>query len=277
MNTDRTIAGHYSRGDLLARLRAALREDGVDPDHPTMDDLAPYDQFHGRGIEATRDLLGLMPARAADHILDIGSGVGGPARCVAERFGCRVTGIDLVPEFCEVAGHLSELVGQEERTAFQVADALAMPFAAGSFDGAYCLNVSMNIADKPAFYREVSRVLKPDGWLVLSEIARGKGAEVDYPTAWAADAQSSFLISTEDTVLGLEAAGFEVVSVRSTLAEMLAFGDRSRELVQRGEKPPHRAVLLIHAENAAAAIRNTSRAVSDGRIVPFELLARRRG
>ena len=110
MNTDREVAAHYSRGSLLSRLNAALTEDGVDPDHPSMDALAPYDQFHGRGLEATLEIAGLMQAGLADHILDIGSGIGGPARYFANRFGCRVTGIDLTPEFCEVARHLTRLL-----------------------------------------------------------------------------------------------------------------------------------------------------------------------
>jgi ubiquinone/menaquinone biosynthesis C-methylase UbiE len=217
-----------------------------------------------------------MPACANDHVLDIGSGLGGPARWVADRFGCTVTGIDLMPEFCQVARHLSHLLDFENRTIFEVADATSMRFEAGSFDGAYSMNVSMNIAAKAAFYEEVHRVLKPGAWLVLSEIARGTGPEVDYPTAWAASAETSFLSTMDETVLGLNAAGFEVVSVRSSLEEMLAFGARSREAVQRGEKPPHRAVMLIHAENAAAAMRNTSRGFAEGRILPIELVARRR-
>ena len=215
MNRDQ-VAKHYSRGELLLRLRAALQDDGADPDHPTMDALAPYDQFHGRGVEATRDALGLMPARANDRILDIGSGLGGPARSVADRFGCTVTGIDLMPEFCEVARELSRLLNFEKRTVFEVADATSMPFEAGSFDGAYSMNVSMNIGAKAIFYQEVHRVLKPGAWLVLSEIARGEGPEVDYPTAWAASSDTSFLCTTDETVLGLNAAGFEIVSVRST-------------------------------------------------------------
>src|SRR5215475_7455420 len=134
MSQDREVSAHYSRGNLLSRLNAALEEDGVDPNHPSIDALAPYDQFHGRGLEATLEIAGLVRASRADHILDIGSGIGGPARYFANRFGCRVTGIDLTPEFCDVARHLTRLLGLEDRVAFEVGDALGMPFADNNFD-----------------------------------------------------------------------------------------------------------------------------------------------
>lgn len=267
---------YYGRADLLSRLNAALREDGVDPDHPDMEALAPYDHFHGRGIEATQEMADLMPASASEHILDIGSGIGGPARYVATRFGCRVTGIDLTPEFCDVARHLTRQLDLEDRVDFQVGDALAMPFANASFDGAYSMNVSMNIADKPAFYREVHRVLGPGAWLALSEIAKGTGGDVDYPTPWARSAGTSFLSTPEATQQGLLDAGFDVVRLQGSLEQALAFSARSRAMVERGEKPPHRAVMLIHGEVAADAMRNTARSLGDGRIVPIEILARRR-
>jgi len=277
MNMDGEVSAHYSRGDLLARLRAALREDGNDPDHPTPDTLAPYDHFHGRGLEATLETARLMPARASERILDIGSGLGGPARYVANRFRCHVTGLDLTPEFCDVARQLSALLKLEDRTSFELGDALAMPFAAASFDGAYSMNVSMNIEDRAAMYREIDRVLKPGGWLVLSEVAMGEGGEIDYPTAWADSPRTSFLLTPEQTRTGLLAAGFEVVRFRSTLEQTRAFGDRSRAMVKRGEKPPHRAVMLIHGEKAKAAMANTIRGFADGRMVPIEVLCRKSG
>ena len=276
MSQDREVSAHYSRGNLLSRLNAALEEDGVDPNHPSIDALAPYDQFHGRGLEATLEIAGLVRASRADHILDIGSGIGGPARYFAKRFGCRVTGIDLTPEFCDVARHLTRLLGLEDRVAFEVGDALGMPFADNNFDGAYSMNVSMNIADKHAFYREIHRVLKPGAWLLLSEIAKGKGAELDYPTPWASGPRTSFLSTPEDTRHGLLEAGFDVIRLRSTLEEARAFGVHSRAMVERGEKPPHRAVMLIHIEVASQAMANTSRGFSEARIVPIEVLAQKR-
>lgn len=275
MSSEREIYVHYSRGDLLARLNAALIEDGVDPEHPTMEALAPYDQFHGRGLEATLEIAELMRADRADHILDIGSGIGGPARYFASRFGCRVTGIDLTPELVDVARHLTRLLNLEEKVKFQLGDALVMPFADASFDRAYSMNVSMNIADKDAFYREINRVVKPGGWLVLSEYAKGDGGEPEYPTPWAASAHTSLLSTPEETRRGLHQAGFDVVSLESTLEKARAFGARSRAIVERGEKPPHRAVMLIHGEIAGQAMANMSRNLLEARIIPIEVLSRK--
>ena len=271
------IARHYTSGNLLQRLESALRDDGCNPQRPTVDALAPYDQFHGRGLEATVEMAALVQVRSTDHLLDVGCGIGGPARYFVDRFGCSVTGIDLTAEFCEVARHFTRLLGMQERATFEVGDALAMPFAAESFDGAYSMNVSMNIADKQALYREIHRVLKPGAWLMLSEISRGEGAEPDYPTPWAAAAHTSFLATPEETRRGLTEAGFAVIGLRSTADEARAFGARSRALVERGQKAPHRAVTLIHGDTAPVAMANVARALAEQRIVPIEVLCRRTG
>jgi len=276
MSASRDVSRHYSRGELLDRLSAALVQDGVDPRHPDMESLAPYDQFHGRGLEATVEIANLLDVAPDDRILDIGSGIGGPARYFAHRFGCDVTGIDLTAEFCDVASHLTGLLGLGQRVRFVLGNAVRMPFANNSFDGAYSMNVSMNIADKAGLYREIHRVLRPDGWLMLSEIAKGAGGDAEYPTPWADSARTSFLSTPEETRRGLLEAGIDVVRVHSTREAALAFGARSRAMVDRGEKPPHRAVGLIHGEIGPRAIANTARALADARIVPIEVLGRKR-
>lgn len=270
------ITDHYTRGDLLARLNAHLRDDGVDPERPTMEALAPYDQFHGRGMEATRELVDAMPAKPSDQLLDIGSGIGGPARYVAISRGCRVTGIDLTSEFCDVARHLTTILDLDDRVSFDVGDALAMPYPAATFDGAYSMNVSMNIADKAGLYREIYRVLKPGGWLLLSELAQGPGGDLDYPTPWARSADASFLSTPEATRQGLAAAGFEVVRLDSVLQKTLAFAEHSRAAVAHGEKPPHRAVMLIHGDIARQAMANMTNALAEERVIPIEVMARKR-
>jgi len=277
MSSNTEVSTYYSRENLLDRLNAALRDDGIDPAHPSIEALAPYDQFHTRGLEATEELAGLINAGPGDHILDIGSGIGGPARYFAKRLGCKVTGIDLTPHFCEVARHLNHLLDLEDKVDIELGNALAMPFADATFDGGYSMNVSMNIADKAAFYREICRVLKPGSWLVLSEIAKGDGGKVTYPTAWAQSEDTSFLSTPEETRSGLIAAGFEDVQLRSTIEEARAFGARARAMVERGEKPPHRAIALIHGEGAGEAAANMARALSQSCAVPVEVFARKKG
>ena len=274
--TESKIVEHYATSGLLARLESALRTDGVDPAHPTIEALAPYDQFHGRGLEATEDMAALVTVRPTDHLLDVGSGLGGPARWLSRRFGCRVTGIDLTPEFCAIAEHFTRLIGLEARVRFQVGNALAMPFNDDVFEGAYSMFVSMNIADKAQLYREIHRVLKSGGWLVLSEIARGEDGDVMYPMPWAATAAESFLSTADDTRKMLQSAGFEVEEVKNDLQRALDFGARSRAMVGRGEKPPYRANALIHGDIAGVTLANVARGYQDGSLVPIEIVAGKR-
>ena len=275
MSAASEISDHYTDGGLLARLEASLREDGVDPAQATIEELAPYDHFHGRGLEATEDMANLLRVSATDRILDIGSGLGGPARYMARRFGCRVSGIDLTAGFCDVARLLTAWLGLEDRVSFQQGDALAMPFEDAAFDGAYSMNVSMNIADKRALYREIHRVLTPGAWLCLSEVAQGPAGEPDYPQAWARTGASSFLATPEDTRADLEAMGFAVESLRDTTEASFDFAVRSRAIVKAGGKPPHRAVILALGARAGEAMANSGRALRDRRTVPIELLCRR--
>ena len=269
------ITAHYSSAGLMERLRVALISDGADPDNPTIQEMAPYDQFHGRGMEATEDVAGLIAPSADDHILDVGSGIGGPARFFADRFGCRVTGIDLTADFCDAARVLTRRMGLDDQVRIEQADALAMPFRDATFNGAYTMNVSMNIEDKHGLYAEVFRVLKPGAWFVLSEIAQGPGGALSYPTPWARTSASSFLSTPEETNAGLEAAGFTGLDVQNMAARSLAYGAKSRAMVERGEKPPHRAVALIHGALAEEAMPNTARALKENRAVPIEIFCRK--
>lgn len=271
MSMTSSIAGHYQGGDLLGRLTAALEEDGVDPASPTLEALAPYDHFHGRGLEATVELANSLEVSAGDHLLDMGAGMGGPARYMASRFGCRVTAIDLTAEFCDLAEHLNKLTDLDGNVIVKQGDVLAMPFDDDRFDGAYSMNVSMNIEDKAAFYREIFRVLRPGAWLVLSEIAKGPDGQLQFPTPWAKTGTSSFLATPEATTKGLEATGFTSITLRDTTREALDFAKRSREKTDQGGKPPHRAVRLVHGDMAAAASANSGRGLRDGATIPIEI------
>ena len=150
-----------------------------------------------------------------------------------------------------------------------------MPFGDAAFDGAYSMNVSMNIADKRALYRKIHRVLRPGAWLVLSEVVRGPGGEPDYPEPWARTASASFLATVDETRANLAASGFAIESERDTTEAALAYGARARALVEAGGKPPHRAVSLILGPLAEEAVANTGRALREQRTVPVELICRK--
>jgi len=198
----------YGQADLSAKILTALREAGTDLEALTRDDVASFDEQHGGGREATRELARLTGLRASMHVLDVGSGLGGPARTLAAEFGCRVTGRDLTEEFCRAAVMLTARVGLQERITFQHGSALDLPFEAASFDVVWTQGVLMNIADKARLFAEVYRVLRPSGRLAFQASLAGPVPGVYYPTFWADDAQLSFLVSPEDCRRLLVATGF---------------------------------------------------------------------
>ena len=159
------VREHHASEGITARILAALRA-ASGPDVPiTPDTLAPIDHFHGKGVAATEELAALLQPKASDHLLDIGCGIGGPARWIAAKYGCHVTGVDLTAEFCEAARELNIITGLANRVQILHGDALSLPVSAESFDRAYSQAALMNVSDKRAAFREVFRALRPGGLL----------------------------------------------------------------------------------------------------------------
>src|SRR3546814_5577314 len=164
MSPSPSAAQHYAReGALTGRILSALTAAGKDLDRLTAEDLSPYDQFHSRGSQATAELAQLLDPQLGQRLLDLGCGIGGPARWLARERGCEVVGLDLTETFCRTARDLSARVRLDASTRFLCADALNLPFAADHFDLVWTQHAAMNIADKARLYREVARVLKPGG------------------------------------------------------------------------------------------------------------------
>ncbi|QFG03003.1 class I SAM-dependent methyltransferase [Tepidiforma bonchosmolovskayae] len=208
MATDDVLA-HYTGEALAERILEAARAAGVHPLTPAA--LAPADQFHMGGLRATRELARLAGVGPGDRVLDLGCGLGGPARVLAAEFGCEVTGVDLSPEFVRSAAVLTEACGLGERAAFRVADATALPFADASFDVVFTQHVVMNIADRRAFWSEAYRVLRPAGRFAFFDVIRGPNpAEPAYPLPWARDPSISFLLDAAATRALLEEVGFDI-------------------------------------------------------------------
>ena len=169
------------RDSLTTRIVEALRESGRPIDALTYRDLIPVSELHNRGKQATVDLARLSEIKPEQHVLDVGCGIGGPARTLAAEFGCRVTGIDISDEFCTAARSLNELVGLSDKISIRAADALALPFEDESFDIVWTQHASMNIADKQALFTEMHRVLRPGGKLALHDVMAGPVQPVHFP------------------------------------------------------------------------------------------------
>lgn len=214
---DDRVASHYGSGRGLADAIAdGLRKAGKDMDRLTTADLAVIDEFHIRGRRATLELAGCMGLGPASHVLDIGSGLGGPARTLAETHGCRVTGIDLTPAFCEAAAALTAWVGLSGRVDFRQGDATSLPFGDAVFDAAITIHAAMNIAAKDRMYAEARRVLKPGGRFVVYDVLQGEGGEVLFPVPWAREPSISHLATPETMPPLLTGAGFRILEVRDS-------------------------------------------------------------
>jgi ubiquinone/menaquinone biosynthesis C-methylase UbiE len=207
------VAGHYSRDSRLPDVIAeTLRRAGKATDQLTTADLTSVDEFHIGGRKATLDVAAEMRLSPGARVLDLGSGLGGPARTLAETHGCHVTGIDITPAFCEAAEALSRWVNLADRVAFQVGDATALPFADDSFDAAMTIHVAMNIARKDRMYAEARRVVKPGGRFAVYDVLQGEGGPVQYPVPWARTPEISHLATREEMHALLSGAGLRIVS-----------------------------------------------------------------
>jgi len=264
MADERSVQAHYRTVGLLDRIVAGLREAGKDPGAPTVDDLAPADEFHSVGRVATKDLAALAALKPGTRVLDVGSGLGGPARFLAATYGCDVTGIDLMPEFCTVATELSRLTRLTERTRFQQGNALALPFDEGAFDCVWTIQTQMNIAEKRQLYGEIARVLRAGGQFVFQDICAGNGRPLEFPVPWASEAGQSHLIPPEDLRMLLGKLGLKELIFRDVSATVLAWQDANRP---SAGTPPPLGMHLVLGERHAEKRGNSSRALRDGRIV----------
>lgn len=218
MNIADLVRQHYSGDDLAGGILAALAATGQDAASVTVRDLAAVDQLHAGGPDSTRYLFEQLDLGSETRLLDVGSGIGGPARLAAAEFGCSVVGLDLSPDFVAAAGRLSGLVGLSSAVEFLVASGADTGLPDASFDRASLIHVGMNIADKAAVFAEVRRVLTNGGVFGVYDQMRIGAGGLTYPLPWAVDERSSFVAGPDDYVGDLTAAGFRVVRQENRMA-----------------------------------------------------------
>ncbi len=270
------VAEHYTHGRLLDAILAGVTALGKTPETVGIEDLAAVDEFHIGGRQATEDFVAQLELTSDDHVLDVGCGIGGTARYLAGTCGCRVTGLDLTPEFVATGRALCAWVGLSGRVELAQGSALAMPFEPASFDAAVMLHVGMNIADKAGLFAEVARVLRPGGTFGLYDIMRKSDEPLVYPVPWATTPDTSALASPEDYRAALSGAGFEVTRERDRRAFAAEFFAALRKRTEAAGGPPPLGLHILFGETAALKVRNMVDNVAAGRVSPVEMFARKR-
>jgi len=274
MSGDKAISDHWGSGDVYGTILAAMEAASISPETVTVEQMAAVDHLHARGFPATIELADALPIAAGHHIVDIGCGIGGPARYIAERFGCRVSGVDITDAFIEAAQKLTALLGMQGRVETELGDGQHLPYADAAFDGGYTQHVTMNIADRARFYAEAHRVLKPGAFFALTEHGLGPKGDPHHPVPWSEDGSGAFLVTPAETVAYLEAAGFVDIAVEDTGAKYVAGYHRAMELAARDELPPFGMHILM-GETAGAKVRNAARNIEEGRTHPIQVICRK--
>jgi len=271
---ENAVAKHYGDADLLTRILAGLEASGIDRNALRPEDLAPVDELHIGGRKATAHAVAKMSLNEKQHVLDVGCGVGGAMRYIAAEIGCRVTGIDLTPEYISTAKKLTELTGLENKATHEVASALNMPFENGTFDAAITIHVAMNIADRKALYTEVARVLKPNATFCIYDVMKKNDENLIFPVPWAESEATSHLTTPEEMRALLDDAGFEIREVEDRTEIAVDFFRQAAASATAG--PPALGIHLVLGASAREKLKNTRDNIEKGRIGPVLIIASRK-
>jgi len=259
------VTDHYGRTDLTESILNALRAADIDVEHLSLDDLAPVEEFHIGGREATTELAQLAKIDRSDRVLDIGCGIGGPARALAAMYGCRVTGVDLTEPFCEAATELNRRTGLSDLIEIHHGSALDLPLADASIDVVWMQHVSMNIEDKAGLYCEARRVLVPEGRVAIYEILAGPGGEIHFPVPWARAREISFLATPQQLQQTLVDSGLQKRDWIDVTSEATSWFSNMLQRIAVEGSPPLSLATLMGADFSAMA-QNVLRNLKEDRL-----------
>ena len=275
MSFDENVSAHYTHGNLLSAVKNGIELLGKTSSSITVEDLAPLDEFHIGGRQASENFLDQLNFSAKDHLIDVGCGLGGASRFVAKRYSSKVTGIDLTPEYIETGEALCTWLGLDDLVNLQQGSALSMPFDDGAFDGGYMMHVGMNIKDKIGLYKEIFRVLRSGAKFGVYDVMMVEEGELMYPVPWATTASESEVASPGQYKQAMEEAGFSVIAEDNRHEFALSFFEQLRKNSSNIGGPPPLGIHILMGNDSANKVQNMIQNVSYGYIAPVELIAKK--
>ena len=272
MSLEQTVSEHYSNKGLLDKIYKGLEKLGIDKNQLTQSDLSSFDEFHIGGSEGTLMLAEKLTMNASSSVLDIGCGIGGPARFLSSEFGCKVSGIDLTADFVNTGNSLTDQVGLSDKVKLIEANALNIPFADNSFDISYMIHVGMNIADKDVLFSEAFRVTKPGGVFGIYDVMLIGNYELQYPLPWAVEEDGNAIASATDYISALIKAGFSLKHEDDKTDFANGFFEKMSASMGTSEGPPPVGLHLLMGDLTTQKIKNMAKLIKSGIIAPKILI-----
>ncbi|RAI03375.1 ubiquinone biosynthesis protein [Acuticoccus sediminis] len=271
MSVDR-VTSHYAPEGFEQRIDDAIRAAGLNPQHFSALDIAPMDEFHLGGLDATHRVAQWLAIGPGDRVLDVGAGLGGPARAVASQMECQVTGMDLTPQYVALGNKLSARCGLAARVTLIEGD-VTKDLPDQAFDAAMMLHVGMNIADKTAVFRAVRRALVPGARFVVYDVMSSTGRPLEYPVPWSATEDTSFVESPEQYIEKLEVTDFTIETQGSLLELAMGVLAAARARAE-AHGPPPLGLHVLFEDKYKARFANLIAALNAGDIAPIMIVAR---
>jgi len=268
MNYEEAINAQYGHSDLGKKILAILESEGLDTARLIQDVLAPIEELHLRGRTATMELAKEVNLDENLRVLDVGCGIGGPARTLASEFGCHITGLDLSKEYCRAAEIINNKVGLNNYIDIQQGNALDLPFDNEKFDVVFLQHVLMNIENKERLFSQLNRVLCPKGRLALYTICAGSITPTLFPVIWANNHDISFLLKASELRQLISNSGFRELSWKDDTKKIV-------EGIQHAKSKPRSKNLHVINFNLIVADlstkwRNIVRNLKEGRVVVIQ-------
>lgn len=272
---EKEIAAFYATKTLIKQIESGLAKMGLSSKTVSQEDLSPIDEFHIGGRQATKQFFSQIPHLHVGQVLDIGCGVGGPARFISTLLDCDVMGLDLSSDYIKAGNILSKWVGLSERVHLQQGSATNMPFAPERFDAAYMMHVGMNIADKETLMENAFRVLRPGGYFAIYDVMKVGDATTTYPLPWAEAEQMDASTTPELYRKALIKAGFTLERETDRSEMAISFFDKVADADNRAKTLPPIGLNLLMGPSASQKVGNVARQIRNGLFAPIEMIAKK--